>query len=153
MNKTHLYIDLEETVIYSWWNPKCLHENIRKIKTFAIENNISSCTVYSMAIFDQEESQNFYNSILPLFHNELDLEVNVITLEEVFDLIVKNTSIHGKISEWSDIFLFNGKQDSFIQYIKAMKTENQTYVLFDDVVDNLTMVFEDTNTKIQFRKV
>ena len=151
-----VFVDLEETLIQAWTEPKLLFENIKSIKHFCILNDVTCITIFSLAIANTRDKKIFFERILPLFDSLLDLEVDVITMDEIRDIIVCGTCLNFKLSEWVDVFPFNGKSQPFLEMIRASDVEvkeNETFVLFDDIVDNMDVHLKDTNTKIQFIRV
>ena len=77
-------------------------------------------------------------------------------MEEIRDIIVCGTCLNFKLSEWVDVFAFNGKSQPFLEMIRASDIEvkeNETFVLIDDKVENMVIHLKDTNTKIQFIKI
>lgn len=151
-----VFVDLEETLIISWTSPVPLVRNIQEIRHLCISKGVTSITIFSLAILDNRDKKTFFERILPLFDSILDLEVDVITMEEIRDIICCGTCLNFKLSEWSDVFAFNGKMQPFIEMIRASDDEvkeNETFVLIDDKVENMDIHLKDTNTKIQFIRV
>lgn len=151
-----VFVDLEETLIQSWFDPIPLKEKISVIKSFCTLNNIDKVTIFSLAIANKQDENIFFERILPLFDSMLDLEVDVLNMGEIRDIIECGSNIRFKLSEWSDVFPFNGKSQPFIEMIRATDIsdkQNETFVLFDDVVDMMSIHLKELNTKIELVKI
>jgi hypothetical protein len=146
-----IFIDLEETVIQSWFTPFPIYENIHKIKKFAEENNVSKLYIFSLAILNLEDVRK---GTLTLAKLELifGMELIPVTMEHIFSEIKNKHKFVGEINEWSDIFLFNGKEQPFELYINTF-AEDEEYVLFDDCVETKTIEYKNKNLKITFKNI
>jgi hypothetical protein len=140
---TTLFLDLEKTIIYSWYDPVIINEDritriIRSIKPDKIG-------IYSFAIYNNDDLELFYKTIQPeietTFHIKIESDLTY-TVEEMVETILQrnDTDIRKFIQEY-------GKQKSFSEFIKRKYKEGH-FVLLDDLVDNTETLVG--NLSIQF---
>lgn len=125
-----IYLDLEETIIKSWYDMEFI--NYGKIRKFFKDNEVREIGIYSFAIQNEKEREEF-NSWLKLRLEEL-LEVEVIKVLTVPE-IQASVNDYERI-EYNSMFEFiqlNGKYFSFLKYCYATH-QDERCILIDDCV-------------------
>lgn len=152
---THVYLDIEGTIIDSFSNPVYLVDNLNKIKSFLKEKDDSIYAVhfFSFAIHDDADIK-LYEPILRDICVELDYEYSprMIVRKEILFPIYKEKYGHGfSLEDFSD---FGSHKDVgfsfFIQNV--LKTYPSlcgcNFILFDDRVENMMTLMKNEKEKI-----
>jgi hypothetical protein len=151
MNEINLFLDLEETLIKDWFNHTLLPDKVENIKNFAKKNNIKKATMFSAAIWTESEKNLFEKNLKTFLEKNLELKLDVLLLEEAFDIVVKKNGIIAENSAFfCDIFLFSQKEEFFKQWLLASNKKG-IFVLFDDTVED--SVFINKNLQIVMKKI
>jgi|LakMenEpi03Aug12_release.lakeMendotaPanAssembly.Ray.scaffolds.fasta_scaffold123664_6 hypothetical protein len=148
MNKIKLFLDLEDTIVDNWDDFLFIPSNCEKIKTYIKEHKITDITVFSFAIDDEDDVITFVKQHQEEVERILDVKINhVMPLTEVTDLLYRGLNL----SKY-DIKSF-GKQAIFLNFIDYIIVDNTTYILIDDMVDNLTITYHDSNNTVKLTNI
>lgn len=132
-----LFLDLEGTIINDWFEPFSINTNI--IRNF-ISDIFSDLNIFSFAINDKKDLEDFNlflkSDIMERFERDIDL---VPTVEDVKNIIFKNSNTVFDIDEVKQIF---GKERGFIEFCRN-RTDDDGFILIDDVVENLCLEMSD----------
>lgn len=149
-----LFLDLENTLIDEWGSNKLLLNKITIIKQFIKKHSIKEATIFSFALTNEKDFIYFKENLQNILEKELNIKLKVVLIENIFNELMKIFGIKAKFYELRDIYLFNQKSDMFTHLIKHLKNiHNETFVLFDDKVDNTSVLLNDTHTKIIFKEI
>jgi hypothetical protein len=145
-----VFLDLEETVIDSW--DSGLLTNVSRIQSFLKEQDASSVTIFSFAVWNAGDQKTFEARLrAPL---ETALGCRIDSCPSVADFMAVDASVTG-VHWGNDLCEFvsmRGKFGSFMSWCRQHHpTEN--CVLVDDVVQNIDVVNRDTSTVIRFLNV
>ena len=152
---THVYLDIEGTIIDSFSNPVYLVDNLHKIKTFlkAKDESISDVKFFSFAIHDEADVK-LYEHILRDICTELEYDYSprMIIRKEFLFPIYKEKYGHGfSVEDFSD---FGSHKDiGFSFYIQDILKKFPTlcggnFILFDDRVENTMTLLKNDKEKI-----
>lgn len=150
---THVFIDLEDTVINNWYDKQFLYWNNAKIAEYISNQNVSTVNIFSYAIWNDDDIQEFEKELKQPLEYEFG---KVITLYPSVQQIAKEALIfdNNKYDNEFDFIATNSKQFGFPKYILSRNkdiTEPSKFVLFDDSVFN--MVVTANNVTIELIKV
>jgi hypothetical protein len=139
-----LFLDLEETLIEVWQSNghvNFLIDNIEKINKFIHDNGVSEIGIFSFAIWDDEDRENFITKLSPQL-KEFGIEVSdsdVVPVENVAKTILKNMRINLDSSEVINLW---GKDRAFIDWCR-FEENGDHFVLIDDAVENCQVLFDN----------
>jgi hypothetical protein len=148
-----LFLDLEETLIESWTQPTLIIDKIITIKNFCKENKITKATMFSLAICNEKEKEEFDFRLKQLLENCLEISLDVVLLDLVFKEIIIKRGIIAEPHEFCDIFIFNMKEQPFLEWISLKDDKNKEFILFDDMISNKDILLRDKNIKITLNKI
>lgn len=140
MHKTQTicYIDLEQTILESWQDPLLI--NVSKIRDFLKERQITEVSIFSYAIYNDNDKRIFADQIKP--NIERALGVTVMGWPSVQDMIREEKKYTGIVFdqayEVAEYIQLRGKKDGFINYVQGT-CDFETAILIDDVVPDLTL--------------
>lgn len=146
MNQVKLFLDLEDTVVDNWDDFLFLPSKCEKIKNYIKENNVVDVTIFSFAIDNKKDQEYFIKNHQEDLERILDAKiVDIITVEDMLKLLSFD-SIPG-----INIYAFKtmGKQNVFLNCLYYVDDNTVDYVLFDDMVENVTVINHDYGNKIQ----
>lgn len=158
MNKI-LFLDLEDTIITpvttGWHNIDLI--NLEKIKSFILENKITTLNIFSFAIWNESEKEKFSDKCLPWIESELGHKVSFIPTVDshIINACCLQKGLNRSTVDFSDLGAFWSKDIAFMLCIKEWfkdKTDNHCFLL-DDVVENVDMFFSKNNLKISILNV
>lgn len=141
-----VFLDLEGTLIDSWFNPKLLTENIRKIKLFLHIHKISEVDIFSYAVLNVEDYKNFLKMEEAL-EMSLGTEIDEIHLgENILTTVSRYTNL--VYENWLDFTSVTYKHQVFYDYCLARASNFNTSmcILIDDVVPTRMVVNYKPNT-------
>jgi len=145
MNPIKLFLDLEDTVVDNWDDFLFLPSKCEKIKNFIKENNVIDVTIFSFAIDNEKDEAYFIKNHQEDLERILDAKiVDIITVEDMMKVLEFDSlgvSIYA--------FKIFGKQNVFLNCLYYADDNTVDYVLFDDMVENVTVINHDHNNKIQ----
>lgn len=147
--KTSIWIDLEETVIESWYNRIPLSNNIRKICKWVDANADQPqprINIFSYAIHNEEDFDYFWNNIEPILSYEFP---NHYTINKTITVqfLLKNQMFHSTTT--FEYMQFVSKYNAFFNYVLNLNCFDTKFVLFDDCVPNTKIEFKDTGNIIE----
>ena len=132
------WLDLEQTIIASWDDVFLI--NVTTIRDFLKSRNITEVGIFSFAIYNEADKEEFRKNVKPII--ELALGVTVTTYPSVQDMIRVEKQFTGvrfdQPYEVTEYIHLRGKKDAFINYIQGI-CEFETAILIDDVVPDLTL--------------
>lgn len=146
--KTKFFFDLELTLIFSWQDAIILSQHRSIFEQHGAKG--VTADLFSFAVNDQHDAIKFDQTHQAVLEEEFDLKFDSVwTVKELM-----------KISKWeksmTEYKWYHGKARSFIDLVVNKLSKEQTepteYVLFDDMVENNSIVINE-NVKIKFIKV
>jgi hypothetical protein len=147
---TEIWLDLEETVIYSW-NDAWFTGHCPKIKSWLDFHNPTEINIWSFAIWSQEDRDYFVNSGLK---EEITKELGYrISKYPDIPTMMEWIYAYEKI-KYENLYEFaqlNGKAWSFIKY--AMTRQNVKMFLVDDAVPTMELKLPEQNVEIYLLNV
>jgi hypothetical protein len=147
---SHWFLDLEETIINSWHDQRLC--NVSKIKKLLKNNFVENISIFSFAIWNEKDRQEFISSLKDPIQRALDVNIgNIPTQEEILKDIVKFTGCKWELQELSCVCVW-GKHRLFLDFCQ-FNFKNTTCVLVDDVVPNLTFINKDINLTVDLINV
>jgi len=128
---THLYIDLENTLIDDWFSNNLIYQRENRDLIEAVQPH--SIRIFSLAVLSQDELKEAKRRIYPAIEDELGIRIDAtLLLPEVIGL---KTSTEA----WDEYFRNNDKMMMFMNAIVCLYPEEQAahYVLYDDTVNTI----------------
>lgn len=161
----HLFLDLEDTIITpvidGWHNVELV--NIDKIKKTIDMFKPDFVDIFSFAIHNQFEFEQFNKTIRPFIEQELNVKLNMVP---TVDVHIKNAcceilKIHPDKIDFDDMSTFWSKQESFRLFCRHQFRKNNfaltnqlTEVLFlDDAVEHEDFMWPMLNIKGRIRNI
>lgn len=139
-NPIRLFLDLEDTVIDNWDDFMFIPSKCEKIRNYIKNNDIAEVIIFSFAIDDEKDEEIFKRQHRGDLERVLGVKVGLVVTSND----VKRITGHKLLHELK----YFGKQISFLHYIDTIKNDNTDYVLIDDMVENLTLTYNDSNNKV-----
>jgi hypothetical protein len=141
----NVFLDLEETIIHSWSDARLM--NAQRIRDFLHQNSVNQVSIFSFAVWDDNDQMKFASEIQPMLETALD--VRVVLCPTVQDMMLADTQLtgvhwHGDVGEFIPI---RGKHDAFHNWC-MLNCVGQSSVLIDDVVKNTFFIDHDSNTVV-----
>lgn len=153
MNKTSIWLDLEETVINNW-HDGCMAWTAQSVKAWLKKTtNDPRVNIFSYAIWDKNDVLDFQERLRPMLEQELEIlvEKSPCIMDVMFD--VKKMD-HFEYSNLHEFMQINTKWLGFMKYIMASPgTDNTHFYLIDDVVPDMTVQLYGRNSVIDFINV
>lgn len=145
--KTHLFIDLEDTVIKSWDDQALI--NIDTIKRHIAEIKPDFVHIYSAAIWYQRDVDNFNSGLKSVLERELG-----VTFEPTMSIaeFKRKTSWATLDVSTGELLLTIGKFRLFLDICKTL-FKNSRCVLLDDMCDNEITVSKTHNVEIEMIRI
>lgn len=138
-----VFLDLEETVIDSWHSGMLV--NSTRVRDWLQRNRVASVGIFSFAIWDTADCQEFDRRLRPWLSRALDTSIDtVVSTETLWHTDTKHSKIH--FENISDYIGIRGKAGAFQNWCRWQLTENT--VLIDDVVPNQELFLADANRRI-----
>lgn len=135
------WFDLEETLIDSWNNPILV--NIGKINEYIKLNNIKKINIFSYAIYGDTDKIIFDKRIKPTIEEFYGITVDIVlTVEDMMKAMKAECIYYESVS---DFMSMNKKDWAFIKYQKYTIKNGTCCTLIDDVVDNMTLLFDNNS--------
>ena len=137
--KSHtVFIDLEQTIIDSWSSGELI--NVSPIRRFLQARNIQDVSIFSFAIYNEKDKQDFDTRLRPSIEEALG--VKVMSWPSVQDMIREEKKFTGIVFdqayEIAEYIQLRGKKDGFINYIQGT-CEFDLAILIDDTVPDQTL--------------
>lgn len=147
--KTSIWIDLEETVINSWYNPILIPKNIEKIKRYCVFHGFDSnrINIFSHAIWNDEDFDVFYDHGIATDLEQAFGSPYVINKCMKVDWLISQTVKN--ISSGEYVSRYN-KFESFMKYVPLIGAFDTKFILFDDVVPNYEIEMLDFHNSVKF---
>lgn len=143
------YLDLEATVIDSWDNPVLV--NMQKVRNFIERYGVKEVNIFSFAIHNELDRQEFLKHMKPLLESTFNIKVNdVPTAEEVRKEVCLSMGTHFELSEF---LLVWGKTRAFQEYAILKTARGGHAVLLDDMVPNMMMHHLDLDVFVEMVNV
>lgn len=143
--RTHVFLDLELTLIEEWHKPFSFNQEpiLRSwIESFASRGTRVQFHLFTWAIDNHSEMGNFKKAILPIIEAEFGMTItNIVTKD---DCIAATKAIRKiQVLDHMDLSQLIGKGDAFFDFCKFHRITKS--VLFDDTVENIHLKFNDEN--------
>lgn len=146
--KFKVFLDLEETVINNW--DEGLLVNATKVREFLAEHNATEFTVFSFAVWNDEDKAAFER----LHRRPLEraLDCRVAACPSVEDFMRVDTEFTGlRFDSLTDFISIRGKVGAFTTWVRAHGLGNA--LLVDDVVPDVDIVTRTNGDTIRFVNV
>lgn len=154
MQPTELYLDLEETIIRSFSNGTLV--NVEKIKRYIDFWQIKKVSIFSFAIHNQWEVQQFWDRHAQNIENALGVKIRdvipiplMMKADSTYTGMHFESEFHPDVTEWINS---RGKTDAFRWWILDQGIPG-VFTLIDDVVPQLDMHYHTERIQIQFINV
>jgi len=143
--KMNVFLDLEETIIHSWSDARLM--NAQKIRDFLHQNSVRRVSIFSFAVWDDNDQVKFASEIQPMLETALD--VKVVLCPTVQDMMLADTKLTGVrwFGDVSEFIPIRGKHGAFHNWC-MLNCVGQESVLIDDVVKNTFFIDHDSNTVV-----
>ena len=146
--KLQVFLDLEETVINNW--NEGLLCNATRVREFLAAQEAKSFTVFSFAVWDQQDQDDFDR--LHRRGLERALDCKVAACPSVDDFMRVDTELTGvHFDSLTDFISIRGKVGAFTNWCRFHGLTRA--VLVDDVVPNVDIVNRDNGDLIRFINV
>jgi hypothetical protein len=147
MNKI-LFLDLEETIIHSWYDPTLC--NVDFVKKIIDTEKADEVHIFSYAISNQFDKDHFATNLKPFLESVLNVKIRSwMSIRDLNKILRKFSSVAVDDSELIDLW---GKLRGFQDYCRS-EYKNAECILVDDVVPNSTWELPDDNLIIRTIKV
>ena len=155
MSKT-LFLDLEDTIITpvvnGWFSADLM--NVGKIKSFIEREGIEDFMIFSFAIWNDKDLEDFNRICRPMIEKSLGVNFGFIpTLEkDILDSCCKQKGISSSEISTMEVRDFWGKDLSFVLCAKDWFSKNEshhTVILLDDMVQTMSVTFKKENLTVQ----
>lgn len=148
------YIDLEMTVITEFTSGHLLLDKINTMKAWPYFRTGQPISIFSFAIFSDKDRDEFNARLRLPLEEALGVKIgDVVTIKEMMVADRQYTGTYFDPEngcDMSDWMSLRGKTDAFRYYVLNMNEKNQGYVLIDDVVPNLEMMYVDNHVRISY---
>ena len=142
--KKKFFFDLEETVIESWDNP--LLVNKTKVESFIHENNISEVSIFSAAIWDDNDKVVFERQLKPWIESVFDIKI--IDWPSMTDVWDKTAWKGTQFENVTEMISLVGKKRLFEDWCKVHH-RGLFCTLLDDSFDDEIIINHSKNVIIQ----
>lgn len=157
--KKILFLDLEDTIIEpvlnGWYN--FIPKNIVEVKQFIEENHFHEISIFSFAIWDQNQKKSFENSCKKWLEKELNIQFSMVPTmdDEILHSCCKQKKIHPKSIDFKDIIDFWSKDLSFLLCIQDwFEKEKDIEIWFlDDAIEDIDFHLKKNNIHLKFRNI
>ena len=125
-----LLLDVEGTLIESFFKPDILTNNLFTIRKFIFENNIDKIVIFSYGIDTKSDfikNEKLFNYIL-----NTDKKINCITVDECIDIVKVKNLVH--IEDKLDFFEmgYKDKRLFLLEYANFIFSSHSDITLIDD---------------------
>tara|TARA_B110000503_G_C6876916_1_gene301013 strand:+ start:80 stop:538 length:459 start_codon:yes stop_codon:yes gene_type:complete len=146
--KFQIFLDLEETIITSW--SEGLLVNASRVREFLAENDAKTFTIFSFAVWDDQDKADFER--LHRRGLERALDCRVASCPSTEDFMRADTALTGvHFDSLTDFISIRGKVGAFTNWVRFQGLSHA--ILVDDVVPNMDIVTRDTGDIIRFINV
>ena len=146
--KFQIFLDLEETVITSWAEGMLC--NSSRVRDFLASHDAKSFTVFSFAVWNDKDKQDFEK--LHRRGLERALDCKVAACPSVEDFMRADTALTGvHFDSLTDFISIRGKVGAFTNWVRFNGISHA--ILVDDVVPNVDIVTRDSGDVIRFINV
>ena len=147
-DKFTVFLDLEETVINNWSDGLLI--NATRVREFLATQGATQFTVFSFAVWDEKDQQDFDR-----WHRralERALDCRVAACPSVADFQRVDTELTGvRFDSVTDYISIRGKVGAFTNWARFHGLAHA--LLVDDVVPNVDILDRDTGHVIRFVNV
>lgn len=149
IEKTILFLDIEETIIKSLDEPDLIIDNMHKIKDFIHKEKPDEINIFSFGLWTNEDRDRFNKNIKNFIEEKLEIKFkNIPTLSEINKVTFKQNNISKIEIDDIEIITLMGKFKTFIEFCFNNFT-NTKCILIDDTVPNTTITNRDTSLIIR----
>lgn len=156
MTQKLLFLDLEETLIESWDDPRlCKPAKVSGLleKHFGKDRDITPASLWSFAVWHQADVDHFNKHFRDFLQNTFSISFgdHILTMQEMCENSrqFKGWS-HLDATEFSQLF---GKDVSLEHWAKMKDIRDSEIILLDDTVENKSIRFHDRNLTLTFERV
>lgn len=143
-----VWLDLEQTIIAIWQEPELC--NVPQIRSFLQRQNVKSVNIFSFAVWNDADREVFNRTMRDGIAQALGVKINLVpTLAEVMKTIFHKS---GNLFEPHEFCSVWGKTKAFHDYI-YLSGQKGSHTLIDDMVQNMTIQYEDENYCMRFVNV
>ena len=157
--RKELWLDLEDTivtpVVNGWFNTEAI--NIDKVKRFISEFKPDLVHIFSFAIWDVAQREQFNIATRPWLEEALGVKFSLVLTvdDDMIPICCKLMGLSHDLVDFQEMSNFWGKQGTFRLCMRHHATNLQKHnlqlhaVLLDDVVYNEHLVWSDIGAAIQ----
>ncbi len=150
-NKVSVWIDLEETLIKSWFD-HFLTPEFPKVKKFVESLPVNRVNIFSYAIWGDEDETTFEETLQGWLEDQLEYVIE--KCPSVNKMITSTRHFQGIIYvDVNDYINLVPKWLGFYYYISNLQSYNTTYYLIDDAVPNMTINVKESGNIFKFINV
>lgn len=155
--RRHLFLDIEDTcltpVTEGWWKTELI--NIEKIKAVMVKFQPHFLHIFSFAIWDVNQREQFNMAVRPLLEKALGMNFSLVPTvdEDILPICCKVMGLNKSTVNFEEMVNFWSKHEAFRLCMRNMfaKTKEHGIVgevmLLDDVVFNETFIWPDLQVK------
>lgn len=155
MTPTHLFLDLEDTLVESLFHyPHYIPipKSFLAAKTLMLEHHVVTVNIFSFALGGQGDVKQFNIWGRQMVEERLGVPINLVPdCIEISETVAKQLRLHPERCDFSDVCDFLGKEGAFKLFIKRLIQTDRfkfrkgdQFILLDDVVDDSTTHLKDT---------
>lgn len=146
MNNQTIFVDLEQTLIESWYDHRIC--NREKVSNF-IKAHGNEVELFSFAVWDEKDREKFEIDLRQWIEEEHNLVFTKIhCLEDIAKVIREFRGV--QYETLNDVITLHGKDRALEDFCLAQNKTDWKFVLLDDVVQNKTIIFRDLNVEFNF---
>ena len=147
-----IFLDLEETIIQSWYDPTLV--NVGRIKhTLHKVFDIREVGIFSFAVGNERDRETTIKYLVPVIERALEVTVDLNRIVTCEEMVQNSKELHGcHYESWADYINVVGKGGAFIDHCRLHQVGLNS-ILIDDCVRNSTTIDHDTDTTIRLLPV
>mgnify|MGYP003333734233 FL=1 len=146
--KFTVFLDLEQTVITDWYDGYLA--NTTQVREFLATQKVTQFTVFSFAVWDQKDQDEFDSRHRRVLEKALDCRV--AACPSVNDFMRVDTELTGvHFDSLTDFISIRGKVGAFTNWVRHHGLSHA--LLVDDVVPNVDILDRDSGDVIRFVNV
>jgi hypothetical protein len=155
--RSHLFIDLEDTVITpvieGWWKTELI--NIDKVKAVMAKFQPDFLHIFSFAIWNVAQREQFNQAVRPMLEAALGMQFSLVPTvdEDILPVCCKVMGLQRSLVDFQEMSNFWGKHEAFRLCMRNMFSKTREHgivgevMLLDDAVFNETFMWPDLQVK------
>lgn len=139
------FFDLEETIILSWNDPVLVNKD--RVTRFIEENSIKEITIFSAAIWNDEDKSHFHSFLKPWLEDVF--KVSIVDVISMTDVWVGTSLTNIYIENIQELLSLFGKRRMFEVWCLEHSKANTHCVLLDDAFGNTLFINKDLQVSVE----